>query len=316
MNTLLRLTALYALLGALLLGLAGCDGGSTTFTPEESEPGFERGRMLVRQGRNPEALASFLKVIAKRGDDAPESHLEAALIYRQHIKDQLAAIYHFRKYIELQPNSRQAELVRNQIQAATREFARTLPAHPLEDQSVRLSYQDQLDRLQRENEQLKSEIAALRAGIAANPAPQRSFSQGRFEISDNNGAVVQPDTQQAVSDDRTNIQEPETGGETDTPFVHAPITPDNSQLIRTPDIASRPAAPAPTTTTPAPASTKPAQPEKPAAKEHIVVSGDTLSTISFKYYGTRGRAKDIQAANKDVLKGGDRLSIGMKLRLP
>lgn len=315
MNTLLRFTALYALLGALLLGLAGCDGGSTTFTPEESEPGFERGRMLVRQGRNPEALASFLKVIAKRGDDAPESHLEAALIYRQHIKDQLAAIYHFRKYIELQPNSRQAELVRNQIQAATREFARTLPAHPLEDQSVRLSYQDQLDRLQRENEQLKSEIAALRAGIAANPAPQRSFSQGRFEISNNNGAVVQPDEQQPRSEDVAIIQEPETGGDPDTPFVHSPLTPTNTQLIRAPEVASRPAATQPATAaTTAP--TKPAQAEKPAAKEHIVASGDTLSTISLKYYGTRGRAKDIQAANKDVLKGGDRLSIGMKLRLP
>jgi tetratricopeptide (TPR) repeat protein len=114
---------------------------------------------LIRQGREQEALAAFLRVIATRNDEAPESHLEAALLYQQQLKDPIAAIYHFRKYLELQPNSRQAVLVRQRIDAAKRDFARTLPAHPLEDASVKLEFMDQLERLQRENDDLKAETS-------------------------------------------------------------------------------------------------------------------------------------------------------------
>lgn len=51
-------------------------------------------------------------------------------------------------------------------------------------------------------------------------------------------------------------------------------------------------------------------------KIHVVGSGDTLSVISKKYYGTTTRYKEIAAANQDVLKGKEALSLGMKLRVP
>ena len=104
---------------ALLLG-AGCERGSNLpFTVEENDENFVRGRTLEKQGRDQEALAAFFRVIATRGDNAPESHLEVGLIYQQHIKDPIAAIYHFNKYLEQQPNSRQAKNVRQLIQAVT-----------------------------------------------------------------------------------------------------------------------------------------------------------------------------------------------------
>jgi len=84
----------------------GCErADNQLLSSEADESNFRQGQQLVKQGRNTEALASFLKVIAKRGDAAPESHLEAGLLYLRQIKDPLAAIYHFRKYLELQPNS-------------------------------------------------------------------------------------------------------------------------------------------------------------------------------------------------------------------
>ena len=52
-------------------------------------------------------MTAFLKVIDKRGEDAPESHLEVGLLYLQHINDPLSAIYHFRKFLALRPNSQQ-----------------------------------------------------------------------------------------------------------------------------------------------------------------------------------------------------------------
>jgi hypothetical protein len=109
-------------------------------------------------------LSAFLKVIEKRGDDAAESHLETGLLYAQHINDPLSAIYHFKKYLALRPNSPQAALVRQRIDAATREFARTLPAQPLENQLQRVDLVAALDKLKQENEALKQELVDVKAG--------------------------------------------------------------------------------------------------------------------------------------------------------
>lgn len=157
----------------LLLFLAvGCERGDrTTFGGEVNDPYYQRGKELLRQGRNQEALGAFLKVVDKRSDDAPESHLEAGLLYQQYLKDPIAAIYHFRKYLELQPNSRQADLVRQRIDAAMREFARSLPAQPLESQTARLEFMNRIDALQKENLQLKEELAALHQGRTSSNGP-------------------------------------------------------------------------------------------------------------------------------------------------
>jgi tetratricopeptide (TPR) repeat protein len=170
-----RLSHILDLSGVLfwlsLLLLAGCDGTDRlAMGTETNEPYYRQGDQLKRQGRNQEALAAFLKVIDKRNQDAPESHLEAGLIYQQYLKDPIYAIYHFRKYLELEPNSRQADLVRQRIDAAMRDFARTLPARPLEDQMLRLDLMDRIDGLQKQNAELKEELGRPSQGAASSGA--------------------------------------------------------------------------------------------------------------------------------------------------
>jgi tetratricopeptide (TPR) repeat protein len=298
--------------------VTGCDRNSNvSFTPEDSDPQFEHGRQLSKQGRNPEALASFLKVIAKRGDEAPESHMEAAMIYQRHIKDYLSAIYHYRKYIELQPNSRQTELVKQQIDACKREFARTLPAHPLEDASVKLGYLDQLDRLQRENEQLKAEIIALRAGIPSSPVSSTTVSRGGFDLSSNTIQPVRNTPPPAATSSQA-----EPSGEEDSPFLRAPATDNDGAMQSVAEnntggttsgiTLSRPTAPT------RPATTQTSTPTSAAAgRKHIVAPKDTLFSLSMRYYGTRSRWKEILQANRDVLKSeNETLRVGMELRIP
>src|SRR5690606_37531444 len=165
----MRLRLLLGLCAVLVLGLAaGCERPATgMLTAEIDEPAYRRGKELLRQGRNQEALAAFLNVIEQRGgDNAPESHLEVGLLYQQQIKDPIAAIYHYRRYTELKPNSPQADLVRQRIAAATRDFARTLPAQPLENQVMRNDLLEVVERLQRENVELKDQLAAARLNAA------------------------------------------------------------------------------------------------------------------------------------------------------
>jgi nucleoid-associated protein YgaU len=164
------LRVLPALLALLLAAGCGRDAGSL-LSAETDDSNYARGKELLKQGRDQEALTAFLKVIAARGDDAaPESHLEAGLLYQEKLKDPVAAIYHYRKFCELVPASPQTGLVRQQIDAALREFARTLPGQPLDSQSGDLLAT--VARLQAENKQLRDQLAATPSGRAVRtPGP-------------------------------------------------------------------------------------------------------------------------------------------------
>ncbi len=71
------------------------------------------------------------------------------------------------------------------------------------------------------------------------------------------------------------------------------------------------ASPAPTTP---PSATR--GPLPPGARQHTVVSGDTLASLSRRYYGTANRWQEIQRANAAVLNGGTSLRLGMVLVIP
>lgn len=183
----IRLILLVALMGALFTACERRD--SLPFASEVDEPHFRRGSQLLKAGRTQEALAAFLKVIEKRGGDAPESHLEVGLLYLQNVKDPIAAIYHFRKFLELRPNSPQADLVRQRVETATKEFARTLPAQPLEGQLQRIELMDLVENLKAENFQLKDEISRLR-GL---PPSSRPLVAGDTGGRNANATAAEPD---------------------------------------------------------------------------------------------------------------------------
>src|SRR5439155_21883555 len=93
---------------------------------------------------------------------------EVAILYEQHIKDPIAAIYHYRKYLELRPNSPQADLARQHIGACMRDFARTLPGQPLGVEVPQPNLSNMVDKLHKENAELKAELAA-RSSTAKQP---------------------------------------------------------------------------------------------------------------------------------------------------
>jgi len=287
-------------LAALLLA-AGCERGeSLTFSSETDDAFYRQGQQLSKQGRNQEALSAYLKVIAKRDETAPESHLEAGLILLRHVKDPIAAIYHFRKYLELQPNSRQAVYVLGLIDTAKREFARTLPAAPLESQAERLETQDQIDRLLRENDQLKAELTALHAGVAATPV--RSTRAALDPAASGDTPLISIPTSPAEPTPAT------TTATEDSPVTYAPV----EAPVEAPPAMQRPALPATSQGTRA----APTKPSAAAGRRHTVAKGDTLFSLAQKYYGNRSKWRDIFEANRDVLPSQNSLRLGMELKIP
>jgi len=287
----LKIVGLIAL--ASLLALAGCGGDSFSLSSETDEPLYREGQQLEKQGRNREALDSYLRVIAKRGETAPESHLEAGLIYLEHVEDPIAAIYHFHKYLELEPNSRQAGQVRGLIDTAKLNFARTLPAKPLENPDTRLDGNEVVDQLRRENDELKAELAAYRSGAGAPPTvslPSAETAQPAAPAAPAQESVESPPPAPAPA-----VRQEELPA---APITLAPLPQDGAE--------PQPPAPAP-------------EPAAHSGRTHTVVRGDTLFSIAQRYYGTRSGAKvrGIVAANRDKLSSTSaHLKIGTVLTIP
>jgi tetratricopeptide (TPR) repeat protein len=285
------------LLGAsALLALAagqGCGGDTTSLSSETDDSYFRDGQQMERQGRWDEALSAYLKVIDRRGDAAPESNLDAGLIYLNHIKDPIYAIYYFRKYLELEPNSKQSVYVKGLIDAAKREFALALPGQPVQTQTEHLGMEEQLEQLQRENDELKAENAALRAG-----APLPVLHSSAIDVA----SITPP---QAAPQ----AEAPEPAAAAVSPISLAPA--DTGDKGTSSAITDAPPEEAPA----------PARPSRPAAaagaRHHTVARGDTLFSLAQKYYGSRSKWRDIYAANRDLLPSEKSpLKIGTDLKIP
>lgn len=315
-------TRLFSLLVmAAFIFVAGCERSDVgIFTVESDEPGYRRGKDLIKQGRNQEALNEFLKVIEKRGlDNAPESHLEVGLLYQFHIKDPVAAIFHYKKFRELKPNSPQADLVRQRIDSAQRDLIKNLLGGSLEKDLDRLTSDDLAKRLQLENDRLKSEIAALRAGkIVAEHDAETPASE------DPNASTAPTRPAATASADESPVLG--TAAESNVAQVApaSPVSPpprptsQPQQPVRPPVSTAQTTRPTPSTTS----STRPSstttntRPPSGSYRRHIIVKGDTLYSLAQKYYGNKSRWKDIYSANRDIMRSPDDYKLGMELKIP
>lgn len=131
---------------------------------ETDEKQYRLAKSYQTQGRNEEALSAYLRVIEGRRT-APESHFEAGHIYLTDIKDPVSAIYHFRRHLELKPDSEQTERVRQLIETARKEFARQLPVRPYEGQLDRLDLMELIEGLKVENEKLKRNLLTAQSRV-------------------------------------------------------------------------------------------------------------------------------------------------------
>jgi len=158
----------------LLTLLVGACSQNGPIVDEEEDAAFQRGRSFLKVGKEEEALDEFLSV-TRRAMNSPNSHLEAGRLFLtlDSRKDPIAAIYHFRRFLLLENESREAPKVRQLIVTAEHEIIRELPGEP---------YSDLLDSLslKKENDRLTREIADLRASQGL-PLNSRQISTTKSE---------------------------------------------------------------------------------------------------------------------------------------
>lgn len=142
----------------LALSLLASACSSEKAKTEKEDPLYAKAKLCVENKEIEEALKLF-KTLTYRYERAPESHLELGLISLNDKGDPLAALYHFRVYLDFLPYAEQAPMVRQLMHTATKQFILQLPGSqggpPTED--------GPLLALRLENNKLKQRIHALEA---------------------------------------------------------------------------------------------------------------------------------------------------------
>lgn len=248
MNSIIRtVTKNLILLTALILTSCNLQSDHSI---EKEDTNYKRASRLYREEKYETALNLFLKVIDSH-KKAPESHLEAGRIYLEHLNDPVAAIYHFRKYLEYRPNAEESPIVKQMIERSKREFARFLAGQPFqftptEDRET----MTMIETLKNENLLLKKELVRIKKITTLSATPQ-------------------PITPKSIN----------------APTLSTSHTSNENLVVQ-------------------------------KTQSYIVVAGDTLSSISKKFYGTTENWEVIYQLNKEKLSSPKQLKIGQTLKLP
>jgi LysM repeat protein len=267
--------SLFAFVSLAML-LPGCD----LLTLSQAGKGIREGNDAVLRGEFHQAVKCYEAALDGTMLTA-EAHYRLGLVYEDKLKNDVAALHHFERYLELAPQGQFATDVKGYVErlrlVIVSRFAEgtVVPAR-------------EATRLKNENLALRQEIAEMRdqqakakstaARAAASPSPAQRAP-----------LAAMPEG---------------------TPPVMPPEAAPQPEVRRALPVAAGAAAPAlpisPSAPPPAPA----------APQSHTVVSGDTLSRIARKYYGHSADWQKIADANKAVLPDPTKLKVGMVLTVP
>lgn len=259
-------------LAAALL-LPGCD----LLTITQSNRGIRDGNDAVSRGEFQKAVEYYEKALDGTMLTA-EAQYRLGLLYEDKLKNEVAALHHFERYLELAPQGQFATDVKGSV-----ERLRLVITSRMAEGAVVPARE--VTRLKNENLQLREELQGLRSqqpvkgrGAATRPTPP----PGRLAVSRG------------------------------TP----PPLPPEAAPQPTPEI--RRALPVAVAASPGVPSAVPAQPAAAPAEptSYTVVSGDTLSKISRKHYGRSSDWQKIADANKETLPDPTKLKPGMVLTIP
>lgn len=146
---------------------------------EDRDPNIKRARALRAVGDYTGAIDSYEKALVKRPKSA-RTHWEMASIYDLELTNDLRAIYHYERFLEIDPKAERKQYAEQLIAAAKLQYAISLPDR----------FSDAVD----ENARLKKEIETLRA-LLTEARNENALLSGR-EVSE--AAVSQPGSREPI----------------------------------------------------------------------------------------------------------------------
>jgi tetratricopeptide (TPR) repeat protein len=122
---------------------------------EEKEPHYLTGKSCVKAMDYAGAIEAFEKAI-EVNPQSGSAHLELGVLLEQKESDPAAAIYHYERYLKLQPGAGNTDIVKQRILSCKQELARTVSLGPVSEKQ-----QKDLEKLAEENKRLTEDNKRL-----------------------------------------------------------------------------------------------------------------------------------------------------------
>ena len=298
------------------LGLAGCNltNKEEAQHDDSTNPHYRQAQQDL-EDNNPKAAINDYEEALAADSKLPGAHYELGLIYGDKLGDPVSSIYHFKRYLDLAPDSDKSGEVRTLIDKQSQAFAASLPNSPAQSA-------DDYAKLQADNASLQKQVndAAHTIAQLQNQLAHAGRHHGRTTML---AATVTTPTvthvsTAAASDTATTASTPSgpsptnavAAAETPADTNAAPASPPRAVAVDTnsPDVNAAP----PTPTTPGATNAAPSGP----ARSYTVVKGDSIWKIAKKMYpgDTKNGEDKILSANPGL--NPKRLKIGQVLVVP
>jgi LysM repeat protein len=290
------------------LALAGCNPADKeeAHFDDSRNPYYKQAQQDL-DANNPSAAVADYEQALGVDPKLAGAHYELGIIYGDKLTDPVGSIYHFKRYLELQPNSDKAEQVKTLIDRQSQVFAASLPNSPAQNAGDYAKLQSENASLRKQVEDATQTITQLQAKLT---------QSGKHHGHPLAQAPDQPDAYAPVVASAGN---PPPAPVADSPSTPPPATnappavPLRAVAVDTnaPDVNSVPPPPG----SPAAAAAAAATPSTPS-RTYTVVKGDSPWKIAHKMYpgDTKNGVDKIMAANPGV--DGRHLKIGQVLVIP
>jgi nucleoid-associated protein YgaU len=333
-------THLAILLATSLVLLSGCDRPTSVATQDARD----REHPLIRRALEREQVGDIDGAIQAYEDVLLESpklvsaHFHLALLQQDYRKDYMGAIYHYRQYERLRPDSEKKALLRDRTSLCQQRLvAQLLNTDDVTISRKQLELVGEIDKLNKRLSVVEGEKAAL---MEQKDGLDRHLTEQKYE-NDRLRRLLDRVTPSAANEEtrpRSALPrldpatatllatphpappppvarpapEPETV--TEPPAPPRPITPPPAIVPPPPAKTEAPTAAGEPLVTDAPTPTPPAS--TAATRTYVVQPGDSVYRIAERVYGEPDQWKKIRDANKDRLGPGNQLRAGQVLVIP
>jgi LysM repeat protein len=164
--------------------LAGCAPGQGQ-SDEEKEPHFVLGMNRVNAMDYSGAIDAFEESLEANPRSAV-AHYQLGMLYENKVPDPAAAIYHYERYLKLNPDAGNAALIRQHIDACKQQLAAGVLGLPSTSAA-----QQQLGKLAEQNRELQQQVNRLQETVRQWNAYYASQLAARSNAAPQNNAAAQ-----------------------------------------------------------------------------------------------------------------------------
>lgn len=273
------------LLIGVMISLVGCD----FYGKETNHPILKKANTLRDEGKFEEAIEYYKKYLIAK-PKSTQTHLKLAVIYDENLNEPLLAIYHYKEYLQLNPEAKDLDTVKNWLKLCETRFLeeKQTGANLMPSDTARTKIpvsEEKIDEVAKtiENTPEAKVIEGEKTEAATNPVAVAEKVEAE--------AVISSAPEVVKKEDELQVQVvPETKTENSSEFPALSDTPPKIEVVKKIEkIESYP-------------------------KEYLVRKGDTLSHISMKFYGSSRYYQKIMDFNN--IKKPSELKAGRIILIP